>query len=58
MRMFRGEYKLKHPRLPKGSLVECGPADKPVGINAPNIVYSRADDEAIDQYHREMRCIR
>ena len=53
MRMYRGEYEVKHPKFPKGSFAKCGPADKPVGINAPNIVYSKADDEALDLYHRE-----
>jgi alcohol oxidase len=53
MRMYRGEYSPGHPKFPKGSPAECRPAEGPVDISEPNIVYSKEDDEAIDQYHRE-----
>lgn len=39
MRMYHDEYKLRHPKFSECSLAECGLADKPVGINAPNILY-------------------
>ena len=53
MKMYRGEYNLEQPKFPKGSLAECKPADGPVDINEPDIAYSKEDDEAIDQFHRE-----
>jgi len=53
MRMYRGEYSAGHPKFRKGSPAECRPAEGPVGIDEPNIVYSKEDDEAIDQYHKE-----
>ncbi|KAF8335164.1 GMC oxidoreductase-domain-containing protein [Amanita rubescens] len=53
MKTYRGEYNLEHPKFPKGSLAECRPTDGPVDINEPDIAYSKEDDEAIDQFHRE-----
>jgi len=53
MRMYRGEYIPGHPKFPEGSLAKCGLAEGPVDINEPDIVYSKEDDEAINQYHRE-----
>ena len=53
MKIYRGEYDLEHPKFPKGSPAECGPADGPVDISEPDIAYSKEDDEAIDQFHRE-----
>ncbi|KAF8338384.1 GMC oxidoreductase-domain-containing protein [Amanita rubescens] len=54
MRIYRGEYSSRHPKFPTGSLAECGPAKGPVDINAPNIVYSKEDDKAIDRFNREI----
>lgn len=51
--MYRGEYISGHPKFPEGSLAKCSLAEGPVDINEPDIVYSKEDDEAIDQYHRE-----
>ncbi len=54
MRIYRGEYSSRHPKFPTGSLAECGPAKGPVDIDAPNIVYSKEDDEVIDRFNREI----
>ena len=53
MRMYRGEYIPGHPKFLEGSLAKCGLVEGPVDINEPDIVYSKEDDAAIDQYHRE-----
>ncbi|KAJ7031361.1 GMC oxidoreductase-domain-containing protein [Mycena alexandri] len=52
MDSYRGEYALEHPLFTAGSAAACGKADGPVPIDAPDIVYSAEDDEAIDRYHR------
>ncbi|KAJ7019851.1 GMC oxidoreductase-domain-containing protein [Mycena alexandri] len=52
MDSYRGEYALEHPLFAAGSAAACGKADGPVPIDAPDIVYSAEDDEAIDRYHR------
>ncbi|KAJ6512998.1 GMC oxidoreductase-domain-containing protein [Mycena sanguinolenta] len=52
MDSYRGEFPPEHPNFAAGSAAACGPADGPVPISAPDIVYSAEDDEAIDQYHR------
>jgi len=52
MDVYRGEFNLGHPLFPEGSAA-CANASSPVGILAPDIVYSEADNEAIDDYHRQ-----
>ncbi|THU99422.1 alcohol oxidase [Dendrothele bispora CBS 962.96] len=49
---FRGAFVPAHPQFPEGSsaaLNETGP----VSLDAPNVVYSPEDDEAIDIYIRK-----
>ncbi|KIL67110.1 GMC oxidoreductase [Amanita muscaria Koide BX008] len=53
MRMSRGEHASGHPKFSQGSAAECKATEGPVDIDAPDIAYSKEDDEAIDQYHRE-----
>ncbi|KIL67122.1 GMC oxidoreductase [Amanita muscaria Koide BX008] len=53
MNLYRGEHASGHPKFSKGTAAECKPAEGPVDINAADIVYSKDDNEAIDQYHRE-----
>jgi alcohol oxidase len=53
MKMYRGEVPSGHPNFPRGSLAECKAAEGPVDTDAPDIVYSKDDDDAIDQFHRE-----
>ncbi|KAJ7696926.1 GMC oxidoreductase-domain-containing protein [Mycena rosella] len=49
---YRGEVVIDHPIFPEGSQAACGDAAGPVGIDAPDISYSKQDDEAIDAFHR------
>jgi len=53
MPSYRGEASAHHPRFPEGSAAACGEASGPVDLNAPDIVYSAEDDEAIEKYHIE-----
>jgi alcohol oxidase len=53
MKMYRGEVPLGHPRFPKGSPAECKAAEGPVDTDAPDIVYSKDDNDVIDQFHRD-----
>jgi alcohol oxidase len=53
MPSYRGEASARHPRFPEGSAAACGEASGPVDLNAPDIIYSAEDDEAIEKYHIE-----
>ncbi|KAJ7067084.1 GMC oxidoreductase-domain-containing protein [Mycena amicta] len=52
MDAYRGEFEPDHPNFPVDGQAKCGPAEGPVPIDAPDIIYSAEDDEAIDEYHR------
>ncbi len=54
MKFYRGEVLSSHPKFPKGSAAEAGSSAMPVEITAPDIVYTKEDDKAIDQYNREI----
>ncbi|KAG0694895.1 GMC oxidoreductase-domain-containing protein [Suillus ampliporus] len=53
MSSYRGEIPAFHPRFPEGSAAVCGEATGPVDLNAPDIIYTAKDDEAIEQFHRD-----
>lgn len=53
MPLYRGELQLKHPVFLAGSAAECKETDGPVPINASDIVYTKEDDKAIDDFHRK-----
>ncbi|KAJ3514907.1 hypothetical protein NLJ89_g2088 [Agrocybe chaxingu] len=53
MKYYRGEVEICHPQYPAGSLAASKRTDGPVDIDAPPLVYTREDDEAIDEYHRQ-----
>jgi len=54
MRSYRGEVPgARHPQFPKGSAAVCREASGPVDMNAPDIIYTAEDDEAIDKFHRD-----
>jgi alcohol oxidase len=57
MPSYRGEVSAGHPRFPKGSAAVCGETIGPVDLNAPDLIYTAEDDEAIDQYHRDRRML-
>ncbi|OAX31048.1 hypothetical protein K503DRAFT_704329, partial [Rhizopogon vinicolor AM-OR11-026] len=46
------EVSAGRPRFPDGSAAVCGEASGPVDLNAPDIVYTPEDDQAIDEFHR------
>ena len=52
MEFYRGELKAGHPTFAKGSKAATQQAATPVEASAPKIVYSKEDDDAIDEYHR------
>ncbi|KAG1829999.1 GMC oxidoreductase-domain-containing protein [Suillus variegatus] len=54
MASYRGEIAAGHPNFPEGSAAACREASGPVDINAPDIVYTTEDDEAISQFHRDI----
>ncbi|KAG2367142.1 GMC oxidoreductase-domain-containing protein [Suillus spraguei] len=54
MPSYRGEVPSRHPCFPEGSAAVCGETSGPVDLNAPDIIYTAEDDEAIDKFHREI----
>ncbi|KAG2072312.1 alcohol oxidase-like protein [Suillus decipiens] len=54
MASYRGEVAAGHPDFPEGSAAACGEASGPVDLNAPDIVYTAEDDEAINRFHRDL----
>ncbi|KAG2113893.1 GMC oxidoreductase-domain-containing protein [Suillus discolor] len=54
MASYRGEVAADHPNFPEGSAAACREASGPVDLNAPDIVYTAEDDEAIDRFHRDI----
>ncbi|KAG1870401.1 GMC oxidoreductase-domain-containing protein [Suillus tomentosus] len=54
MASYRGEVAAGHPYFPEGSAAACREASGPVDLNAPDIVYTTEDDEAIDRFHRDI----
>jgi hypothetical protein len=53
MPSYRGEIAVNHPIFPEGSAAVCGKTLGPVDFNAPDIIYTAEDDQAIDKYHRD-----
>ena len=54
MEFYRGDLQVGHPTFPEGSQAATQPAGKPVEISAPNIVYSKEDNDVIDELHRRI----
>ena len=52
MEFYRGEVLVEHPNFAEGSQATTHPTGTPVEISAPKIVYSKDDDDAIDEFHR------
>ena len=52
MKFYRGDIQTRHPSFAEGSQAATQPTGTPVEISAPKIVYSKEDDDAIDEYHR------
>ena len=51
MEFYRGDFQAGHPTFAEGSLADTQQTT-PVEISAPKIVYSKEDDDAIDEFHR------
>ena len=52
MEFYRGDFPVGHPSFAEGSQAVTQPACAPAEISAPKIVYSKEDDDAIDEFHR------
>ena len=52
MEFYRGELQGGHPTFKEGSQAATQQTGTPVEISAPKIVYSKEDDDAIDEFHR------
>ena len=52
MEFYRGDLKVGHPSFAEGSQAATQLAGVPAEISAPKIVYSKEDDDAIDEFHR------
>ncbi|KAJ7881580.1 GMC oxidoreductase-domain-containing protein [Mycena olivaceomarginata] len=50
---YRGEVVIDHPVFPEVVRRLAGEAAGPVDISARDIVYTKADDDAIDAFHRD-----
>ncbi|KAG2128374.1 GMC oxidoreductase-domain-containing protein [Suillus bovinus] len=53
MPSYRGEVPSGHPCFPEGSAAACSETSGPVNLNAPDIIYTTEDDEAIEKFHRD-----
>ena len=53
MPAYRGEVAAHHPKFSPSSPAACSQTDGPVPMDAPDIVYSDADDEAIAKFIRD-----
>ena len=52
MEFYRGEVQVRHPTFAEGGQAVTQLAGTPTEISAPKIVYSKEDDDAIDEFHR------
>ena len=52
MEFYRGDISIGHPTFKEGSQAATVAPCTPVEISAPKIVYSKEDDDAIDDFHR------
>ncbi|KAI0091334.1 alcohol oxidase-like protein [Irpex rosettiformis] len=53
MPCYRGEYPPGHPEFSKSSLVFPKADNQPVPIDAPDLVYSEEDEQAVDTFTRK-----
>ena len=52
MKFYRGDLQFGHPRFAEDSQAATQSDGLPAEISAPKIVYSKEDDDAIDEFHR------
>lgn len=53
MKYFRGYLEVGHPQFPAGSAAATDKEKAPVPLDASKIAYTKEDDDAIDEYHRQ-----
>ncbi len=53
MQTFRGHVSVGHPQFKPGSLAATDLTTSPVALSAPDIAYTKEDDDVIDEYHRK-----
>ncbi|KAF8164001.1 GMC oxidoreductase-domain-containing protein [Pholiota molesta] len=53
MQSFRGDVVVAHPQFKPDSNAATSLTASPVDLSAANIVYTKEDDDAIDEYHRK-----
>ncbi|KAJ7707465.1 GMC oxidoreductase-domain-containing protein [Mycena rosella] len=51
--IYRGEYLPGNPTFADGSEARCHDGATPVDVSAPDVVYTQADDAAIEAYNRK-----
>jgi alcohol oxidase len=52
MEFYRGDLPVGHPTFAEGSQAAIQLAGTPAEISASEIVYTKEDDDAIDEFHR------
>ncbi|KIM40626.1 GMC oxidoreductase [Hebeloma cylindrosporum] len=52
LRYYAGDLVVGHPNFKPGSKAATSQSNAPTALNASEIVYSKEDDDAIDEYHR------
>ena len=52
MEFYRGDLQVGHPTFAESSQAATQLTGAPAEISAPKIVYSKEDDDAIDEFHR------
>jgi alcohol oxidase len=52
MKFYRGDVQVGQPSFAEGSQAATQLTGTPVEISASKIVYSKEDDDAIDEHHR------
>ena len=52
LKYYAGDVVVGHPNFKPGSKAATSQSNAPTAVTAPKIVYSKEDDDAIDEYHR------
>jgi len=52
MKYYAGDVVLGHPNFMPGSKAATSQSNTPSSLTASEIIYSKEDDDAIDEYHR------
>jgi alcohol oxidase len=52
MKYYTGDVVVGHPRFKPDSKAATSQSNVPTALSASNIVYSKEDDDAIDEHHR------